>query len=50
MEMDPERFKPLRYALKGYRAARVGGYRILFRISGEKVIVVSLVRRHHYPN
>lgn len=45
----PERFKPLRYSLKGYRSIRVGGLRILFRIEGKTVYVLSLVKDHGYP-
>ena len=43
--VEPEVFgKPLRRSLKGYRALRVGDYRVIFRI--EKMIVKIFVIQH----
>ena len=42
---DPERYKPLRYELKGLRSARVGKWRIIYRIEGEKIIILSIGHR-----
>ena len=42
----PEIFgKPLRQSLKGYRKLRVGDYRIVFRIAGGKVFVLTIQHR-----
>jgi mRNA interferase RelE/StbE len=37
--------KPLRRSLKGYRKLRVGDYRIVFRINGNKVYVLAIMHR-----
>ena len=42
---NPEKFKPLRYELKGSRSARVGKWRIVYRIEGEEVIILSIGHR-----
>lgn len=42
----PELFgKPLRRSLKGYRKLRVGDYRVIYRIEGEKVKVFCIAHR-----
>ncbi len=44
---DPHKFKPLKYELKGYRRARIGKHRIIYRINEEKqeVFIVSIEHR-----
>ena len=37
--------KPLRRSLKGYRKLRVGDYRIVFRIQGQKVLIFAILHR-----
>ena len=37
--------KPLRRSLKGYRKLRVGDYRIVFRISESKVLILAILHR-----
>jgi mRNA interferase RelE/StbE len=37
--------KPLRRSLKGYRKLRVGDYRVVYRISGDKVYVLAIMHR-----
>ena len=37
--------KPLRRSLKGYRKLRVGDYRVIFRIDGNKVYVLAIMHR-----
>ena len=37
--------KPLRRSLKGYRKLRVGDYRVVFRINGNKVYVLAIMHR-----
>lgn len=45
LAVDPERFgKPLRHALRGLRALRVGDWRIIFKIEPNNIIVVLSVR------
>jgi len=34
---NPEKYKPLRYELKGKRGARVGKWRIIYEIKGDEV-------------
>jgi len=42
----PELFgKPLRRSLKGYRKLRVGDYRIIYRIEGERVKILYIGHR-----
>jgi len=42
----PEVFgRPLRGTLKGYWKLRVGGYRIVFKLLGEKILVFAFVDR-----
>jgi mRNA interferase RelE/StbE len=40
LSMDPHRFKPLVYKLKGFFRMRVGNYRIIYRMEEEKVTVL----------
>lgn len=43
---EPEKFgKPLRKSLRGYRKLRVGVYRVIFRITGNKVLVFIIQHR-----
>ncbi len=37
--------RPLRRSLKGYRKLRVGGYRVVFRIQGNKILVFAILHR-----
>ena len=37
--------KPLRRSLKGYRKLRVGDYRVVFRINGNKIYVLAIMHR-----
>jgi mRNA interferase RelE/StbE len=42
----PEVFgRPLRGSLKGYWKLRGGGYRIVFKLLGEKILVLAIVDR-----
>ena len=42
----PEHFgRPLRGSLKGYWKLRVGGYRIVFKLFKEKILVLAIVDR-----
>jgi mRNA interferase RelE/StbE len=42
----PELFgRPLRGSLKGYWKLRVGGYRIVFKLLGDKILVLAIVDR-----
>ena len=46
LQEAPEIFgKPLRYSLKGYRALRVGDYRVIFRIEDDTVKILLIVHR-----
>ena len=38
-------FKPLRYELKGYYRARIGRYRIIFKIDKDIVFIVGIEHR-----
>ena len=42
---NPDKFKPLRYELKGLRSARVGKWRVIYRVEGEEVIILSIGHR-----
>ncbi len=42
---NPKKFKPLRYELKGLRSARIGKWRIIYRVEGEEVIILSIGHR-----
>jgi mRNA-degrading endonuclease RelE of RelBE toxin-antitoxin system len=42
---DPERFKPLRYDLKGFRAIHFGSFVLRIHIKGDIVTIVTL--DHH---
>lgn len=37
--------KPLRRSLKGYRKLRIGDYRVVFRIAGQKILVLAILHR-----
>lgn len=37
--------KPLRRSLKGYRKLRVGDYRVVFRIAGLKVLILTILHQ-----
>ena len=37
--------KPLRRSLKSYRKLRVGNYRVVFRIHGNKVYILAIMHR-----
>ena len=37
--------KPLRRSLKGYRKLRVGDYRVVYRIDGDRVFVLAIMHR-----
>ena len=37
--------KPLRRSLKGYRKLRVGDYRVVFRITGTKILILAILHR-----
>jgi len=37
--------KPLRRSLKGHRKLRVGDYRVVFKIEGQKVFVIGIIHR-----
>jgi mRNA interferase RelE/StbE len=37
--------KPLRRSLKGYRKLRVGDYRVVFRITSTKVLILAILHR-----
>jgi mRNA interferase RelE/StbE len=42
----PEIFgKPLRQSLRGYRKLRVGDYRVVFRIGGQRVFILAILHR-----
>ncbi len=46
LTMHPEIYgKPLRHALRGFRKLRVGDYRIIFHIVGNKVLIVGILHR-----
>jgi mRNA interferase RelE/StbE len=42
---NPLMFKPLRYKLKGYYRARIGKYRIIFKIDNDIVFIVGIEHR-----
>jgi mRNA interferase RelE/StbE len=42
---DPFSFKPLKYELKGFYRARVGKYRVIFRIDSDVVFIESIEHR-----
>jgi len=52
LETSPELFsKPLRYSLKGHRCMRVGDYRIVLKIVGNKCHILKIGhRRDVYKN
>ena len=43
---DPIRFgKPLRRSLQGYRKLRVGNYRVIYKVRGQKIGVLNIGHR-----
>lgn len=43
---EPEKYgAPLRKTLKGYWKMRVGDYRIIFRVSGDEIIIFGIQHR-----
>lgn len=42
---DPYKFKSLRYELKGYYRARIGKYRIIFKIDKDIVFITGIEHR-----
>ena len=43
---DPTRYgAPLRGTLKGYRKLRVGDYRVVFKVSGHEVWILTILHR-----
>ncbi|NPV50217.1 MAG: type II toxin-antitoxin system RelE/ParE family toxin [Candidatus Methanofastidiosum sp.] len=45
LEENPESGKPLKNKLKGYRCLRVKSFRIIYRISNEKIIIITFESR-----
>ncbi|MFQ6050904.1 MAG: type II toxin-antitoxin system RelE/ParE family toxin [Candidatus Hydrothermarchaeota archaeon] len=45
---DPKKGKPLSYRFKGYWSIRIGKYRIIYEISGNKVIFTFKHRKRVY--
>lgn len=43
--VNPRSFKPLKYELKGFYRARIGKYRIIFRIDGDVVFIETIEHR-----
>lgn len=46
LEENPEAGKPLRNKLKGYRCLRVKSFRIIYRISKEKIVIITFESRN----
>ena len=43
---QPETYgKPLRKTLKGYWKLRVGDYRIVFKVSGDDILILGIIHR-----
>ncbi|NQE44635.1 hypothetical protein C5S31_01260, partial [ANME-1 cluster archaeon GoMg2] len=42
---NPNMGKPLRYTLKGFRAIRIGKYRLIYAIEGDAVKVYAIEHR-----
>ena len=43
---NPEIYgKPLRHSIKGYRKLRVGDYRVVFRIDGNRILIFAIRHR-----
>ena len=42
---NPNTGKPLRYTLKGFRAIRIGKYRLIYAIEGDAVKVYAIEHR-----
>jgi mRNA interferase RelE/StbE len=46
LAIHPELYgKPLQRSLRGYWRLRIGEYRIVFKISGEKIIILGIINR-----
>ena len=46
LTIAPQTFgKPLRQSLRGYRKLRVGDYRVVFSIDGNKVHMIAILHR-----
>jgi mRNA interferase RelE/StbE len=46
LAVDPIGFgKPLRYSLRGHRRLRVNDYRVVYRITDKKVVIVAIKHR-----
>lgn len=44
--MAPEEYgAPLRKTLKGYWKLRVGDYRVVFKVKGNKIIILAILHR-----
>ena len=44
LAIQPEKFaKPLQRSLKGYWRLRVGEYRLVFKIKGDTVLILSII-------
>ena len=46
LEENPEAGKPLRNKLKGYRCLRVKSFRIIYRFSDDKIIIITFQSRN----
>ena len=43
---QPEAYgKPLRRTLKGYWKLRVGDYRVVFKVSGDDILILGIIHR-----
>lgn len=46
LSIEPEKYsKPLRKSLKGYRKLKIGNYRVVFLIQGQKVLIYAILHR-----
>jgi addiction module RelE/StbE family toxin len=50
LEVFPESGKPLQYAMKGHRTIRVPPFRIIYRLEGNKIILVYFDHRESVYN
>lgn len=46
LTVEPERGKPLQLTLKGLRSWRTGDYRIVYRITGDRIEILIIVLGH----
>jgi len=47
----PEAYgKPLQKTLKGYWKLRIGDYRVIFKISGDSVLILGIIHRRDVYN